>query len=88
MFVRVNLDSTPEKFDGRYFHDLVHHRGLLTSDQTLMSDSRTRHCVYKNRDDGVFKKNFAEAMVAMSKIGVLTGKDGEIRRRMEVVNSK
>lgn len=53
-----------------------------------MSDFCIRYCVYKNRDDGVFKKNFVEVMVVMSKIGVFIGKDGEIWRCMEVVNSK
>lgn len=85
MTTLVNLDSTVAKFDTQYFKDVVRGRGLLTSDQTLLSDSRTRSAVYSNQG-AEFYDNFGKAMVAMSKIGVLTGTHGEIRRLSQYVN--
>lgn len=86
LFSRVSMDSTPHRFDTRYFHGVIRGRGLMTSDQALMDDQRTRRSVYAYRDPTAFSRDFARAMVAMSKIGVLTGDQGEIRRRMSVVN--
>ena len=83
---RVVLDSTARKFDPQYFKDIIRGRGLLTSDQTLLSDSRTEGQVYAN-SGAAFYRNFGDAMVAMSRVGVLTGGSGEIRRVIGQVNS-
>jgi peroxidase len=81
----VELDSTATRFDTQYYKDITRGRGLLTSDQGLLSDARTKGAVYSNRGTE-FLTNFGKAMVAMSQIEVLTGSAGEIRRHMFYVN--
>ncbi|KAL2941716.1 Peroxidase 5 [Bienertia sinuspersici] len=78
----VPLDSiTPNKLDNIYFKNLQNDKGLLTSDQALMTKPTTIHMV-KNFGEkgGVWAKDFAKAMVRMGSIEVLSGTEGEIRR--------
>ncbi|XP_022954383.1 peroxidase 5-like [Cucurbita moschata] len=84
----VALDfSTPHRLDNRYYIELKRNRGLLTSDQTLLSSSLTSKMVLKNANDGSkWAAKFAKAMVKMGKIDVLTGSQGEIRRHCSFVN--
>lgn len=81
----VNMDSTTRRFDSQYYKDIIRGRGLLTSDQGLLYDSRTKRDVHANKGSA-FYRNFAQAMVAMSRIEVLTGRSGEIRRQVGEVN--
>jgi len=83
--VRVDMDSTSRRFDTRYFKDIIRGRGLLTSDQSLLEDPRTKHDVHSNQG-AEFYRNFGKAMVAMSEMEVLTGRSGEIRRNISRVN--
>ncbi|KAL6533037.1 Peroxidase 52 [Orobanche minor] len=83
------LDPTPAKFDIKYFTDLISNKGLLHSDQQLLSggsgaDSFVKQ--YSNDQEG-FYKEFAAAMIRMGDISPLTGKNGEIRRNCRKVNS-
>ncbi|KAL8506054.1 hypothetical protein ACS0TY_017061 [Phlomoides rotata] len=76
-----NLDPTsPDAFDNAYFRNLQGGKGLLTSDQVLFTDNRSKATVNlfasKNK---IFNSAFAEAMTKLGKVGVLTGKQGEIR---------
>ena len=82
---RVDMDSTARRFDTQYFKDIVRGRGLLTSDQSLVEDARTKRAVYSNQG-AEFYRNFGKAMVAMSQMDVLTGSRGEIRRHISRVN--
>jgi len=83
----LNLDlRTPNKFDTDYFLDIVNKEGLQTSDQALLNDARTRPYVYANLNPGFFLDEFGKAMVAMANIGVLTGKEGQIRKHCALVN--
>ena len=85
--VQVSLDKvSPTKFDTQYFKNIVNKLGLLTSDQSMWADSRTKGQVSANTDSATFTANFAKAMVALSKIDVLTGTSGEIRRVCGSVN--
>lgn len=81
----VDMDSTSRRFDSQYYKDIIRGRGLLTSDQGLLYDSRTNRDVHANKG-AAFYRNFANAMVAMSRIEVLTGRSGEIRRQVGQVN--
>ncbi|XXG84643.1 hypothetical protein AAC387_Pa10g2121 [Persea americana] len=84
----VALDlSTPNRLDNKYYKNLGHHRGLLTSDQTLFTSSSTAQMVKNNaRHHLMWEKKFAKAMVRMGSIEVLTGARGEIRRKCRFVN--
>ncbi|KAF5733412.1 peroxidase 5-like [Tripterygium wilfordii] len=83
----VPLDPTPIRLDNKYYMELKHHRGVLTSDQTLMASPSTRGMVVNNAKHGsTWANKFAKAMVHMGSIEVLTGKQGEIRKYCGVVN--
>ncbi|XP_027362193.1 peroxidase 5-like [Abrus precatorius] len=84
----VPLDaSTSIRLDNNYYEGLVNHRGLLTSDQTLLSSESTKEMVVGNAYYGAsWAQKFAQAMVHMGSIEVLTGSDGEIRRHCSFVN--
>lgn len=79
--------ETPGKFDTQYWKNILKKKGLLTSDQTLLDDKRTRKYVYKSLNEGYFGRQFGEAMVAMTNVGVLTGHKGEIRKSCRFVNT-
>ncbi|MQM06533.1 hypothetical protein Taro_039357 [Colocasia esculenta] len=70
----VPLDPpSPEVFDSSYYKGILAHRGLFQSDRALMSSSNTARQVIANAyNEYLFKDKFAEAMVKMGKIGVLT----------------
>ncbi|KHN00230.1 Peroxidase 5 [Glycine soja] len=84
----VVLDaSTPNRLDNNYYALLKNQRGLLTSDQTLLTSPSTRPMVLTNAKHGSkWARKFAKAMVHMGSIQVLTGSQGEIRTRCSVVN--
>ncbi|CAI8605265.1 unnamed protein product [Vicia faba] len=84
----VVLDvGTPNRLDSVYYEGLVNHRGLLTSDQTLLSGQSTQGIVVNNANYGAsWAKKFADAMVHMGSIDVLSGYDGEIRKHCNFVN--
>ncbi|KAG6519544.1 peroxidase 5-like [Zingiber officinale] len=79
--------KTPHKFDNRYYRLVLENRGLFTSDHTLISTQGTTTLVkrlggnYKR-----FQRKFAQSIVKMGAIGVLTGYDGEVRSNCRVVN--
>ncbi|KNA06721.1 hypothetical protein SOVF_178380 [Spinacia oleracea] len=74
---------SPNAFNNDYFRDLTNFQGLLHSDQVLFTGrgSQTDAIVrlYAN-NQGVFFNDFAAAMLKMSRLRVLTGRTGTIRR--------
>ncbi|CAA7391559.1 unnamed protein product [Spirodela intermedia] len=84
----VDMDPpSPTIIDSSYYRNLLFHRGLFTSDQTLMSSPVTAAQVMKNAfNDFLFNRNFAAAMVKMGRVEVLTGTNGEIRKKCNVIN--
>ncbi|KAI8004293.1 Peroxidase 12 [Camellia lanceoleosa] len=79
---------TPNKFDNKYYVDLLHRQGLFTSDQDLYTDERTRDIVESfAHDQNLFYEKFASAMIKMGQLSVLTGGKGEIRANCSVTNS-
>nr|GMC92658.1 peroxidase 5-like [Ipomoea batatas] len=84
----VNLDVlTPNRLDNKFYVDLKNKKGVLISDQTLMSHPKTAKMVNFNaRYGSVWAKKFAAAMVHMGYLDVITGTKGEIRRNCHVVN--
>ncbi|XP_058004452.1 peroxidase 5-like isoform X3 [Hevea brasiliensis] len=83
----VALDPTPNRMDNKYYMELKKNRGLLTSDQTLMSSASTQKMVVNNaRNARKWAAKFAKAMVHMGSLDILTGTNGEIRRQCSIVN--
>ncbi|ONK63102.1 uncharacterized protein A4U43_C07F11440 [Asparagus officinalis] len=78
---------TPNRLDNAFYVNLERRRGLFGSDQMLYDSELTRRVVEENaRRAGVWGKKFGKAMVKMGAIEVLTGRQGEIRRKCNVVN--
>ncbi|CAA6658297.1 unnamed protein product [Spirodela intermedia] len=75
-------------FDNSYFKLVAKRRGLFQSDAALLDDADTRSHVIRlaESDNSVFFREFAEAMVNMGNIAVLTGSQGEIRKNCARVN--
>jgi peroxidase len=79
---------SPNKFDNKYYVDLMNRQGLFTSDQDLYTDSRTKDIVTRFAvDEDLFFEEFVKSMVKMGQLSVLTGKQGEIRANCSVRNS-
>lgn len=79
---------TPNKFDNKYYVDLVNRQGLFTSDQDLYTDSRTKDIVSSfAEDESLFFEKFVLAMTKMGQLSVLTGRQGEIRVNCSIRNS-
>ncbi|PKI44906.1 peroxidase 51-like [Punica granatum] len=86
--IAVNMDpNTPRKFDNMYFKNLQSGHGLFTSDQVLFTDSRSRPTVNAwARNSAAFNQAFITAMTKLGRVGVKTGKNGNIRRDCAVFN--
>nr|GMC84094.1 cationic peroxidase 1-like [Ipomoea batatas] len=85
----VPLDTTtPILFDNAYFKNLQSQKGLLHSDQQLLSGGSTDSIVNEYiSHSSKFANDFGKAMEKMSKLSPLTGTDGEIRRDCRRMNS-
>ncbi|XP_020221818.1 peroxidase 5 [Cajanus cajan] len=84
----VSMDpSSPAIADVGYYLNILTNRGLFTSDQTLLSNAETASQVNQYaRNSYLWANKFADAMVKMGQISVLTGNAGEIRTNCRVVN--
>ncbi|KAK2637213.1 hypothetical protein Ddye_032005 [Dipteronia dyeriana] len=90
LVVPMNPACHADTMDASYYVGLMRNRGLFTSDQTLMTSPETENEVYRYanyHDSMLWKRNFADAMVKMGQIDVLTGYNGgEIRSNCRVIN--
>ncbi|KAL6973285.1 Peroxidase 41 [Sarracenia purpurea var. burkii] len=83
-----NDPITPGVFDNAYFKNLQNGLGLLSSDQALIVDSRTKPFVELfATNQTAFFEVFARAMEKTSLLDVITGQQGEVRVRCDRVNS-
>lgn len=80
--VAINMDPiTPRAFDNIYYRNLQQGMGLFTSDQVLFTDARSRPTVNAwATNSQAFNKAFIEAMTKLGRVGVKTGRNGNIRR--------
>ncbi|KAF3643250.1 Peroxidase 2 [Capsicum chinense] len=83
----ATLDPTAAIFDSKYFSNLVSKKGLLHSDQALVSGGKTGGFVKEySKNLRTFSKDFAKSMIKMGDIKPLTGKQGQIRVNCRKVN--
>ena len=84
---RAPLDPvTTYRFDNAYFENLASNTGLLESDQALMTDPDTADLVNRYRMyPRFFFHDFANSMVKLSYVGILTGEEGKIRQNCRFV---
>ncbi|KAG8076146.1 hypothetical protein GUJ93_ZPchr0006g43555 [Zizania palustris] len=76
-------------FDTSYYRHVVKRRGLFYSDASLLTDATTRDYVQRiatGKFDDEFFRDFSESMTKMGNVGVLTGDEGEIRKKCYVIN--
>ncbi|XP_010531296.1 PREDICTED: peroxidase 50 [Tarenaya hassleriana] len=80
--VAINMDpTTPRQFDNVYYKNLQQGKGLFTSDQVLFTDPRSKSTVNQWASNGqLFNQAFTNAMIKLGRVGVKTGRNGNIRR--------
>lgn len=79
---------TPLKFDNNYYKNLLANKGLLNSDEVLLTKNQVSADLvkkYAERND-LFFEQFAKSMVKMGNISPLTGSRGEIRKICRRIN--
>ena len=88
--IAVDMDPvTPTAFDNAYYGNLARGMGLFTSDQALYSDGASRPAVRDFAENQTrFFEAFKDAMVKLGRVGVKTGRHGEIRRDCTAFNKK
>ncbi|XP_030455840.1 peroxidase 73-like [Syzygium oleosum] len=86
--IAINMDPiTPRTFDNVYFKNLQNGMGLFTSDQVLFTDPRSRPTVNAwASSTPAFQSAFVTAMTKLGRVGVKTGRNGNIRRDCSVFN--
>ncbi|KAG0518679.1 hypothetical protein BDA96_09G197200 [Sorghum bicolor] len=86
----VEMDPGSFKtFDLSYFANVAKRRGLFHSDGALLTDPTTRAYVLRHATGNYkeeFFADFAASMLKMGAVDVLTGSQGEIRKKCSVVN--
>lgn len=83
----VAFDTTKNAFDNGYFIMLQSGAGLLSSDQTLMADGRTRAIVNTYAmNTAAFFFDFGQAMVRMGMVDVKQEKEGNVRLNCRKLN--
>jgi peroxidase len=81
------FDATRNSFDSLYFNALQRKAGVLTSDQTLYADTRTRNIVNGfSSNQPMFFRRFQLAMVKMGTLDVKQGSRGEVRKNCHKIN--
>lgn len=88
----VPLDfTTPARFDNHYFINILQGKGLLGSDTVLITQNYTGEIIKQvwafASDERLFFASYANSMVKMGNINVLTGSQGEIRKNCRFVNT-
>ncbi|XP_047312411.1 peroxidase 72-like [Impatiens glandulifera] len=81
--------SSPFKFDNSYFINLLAFKGLLSSDQVLLTENAQSMGLVKMyaESNDLFFQQFAKSMIKMGNISPLTNFRGEIRRNCRLINS-
>ncbi|GAV61377.1 peroxidase domain-containing protein [Cephalotus follicularis] len=75
------------RFDNAYYTNLANNTGLLESDQALKGDPNTAALVNSySMNTFLFFNDFAASMVKLGNVGILTGKQGQIRLKCGSVN--
>ncbi|XP_022157575.1 peroxidase 20 isoform X2 [Momordica charantia] len=82
--------GTPARFDNHYFLSILQGKGLLGSDNVLITqdyegDIRRQVWSYAS-DQTLFFASFVKSIVKMGNINVLTAHQGEVRKNCRVTN--
>ncbi|KAA8519991.1 hypothetical protein F0562_014247 [Nyssa sinensis] len=87
-FVEMDPGSFKTFDEDSYYTLVIKRRGLFQSDAALLDDSETKAYVklQATTHGSTSFKDFGDSMVKMGRIGVLTGKAGEIRKICTRIN--
>lgn len=81
------FDATRNDFDNLYFNALIRKAGVLFSDQTLLTNAKTRAAVNGYAmNQAMFFLDFQQAMVKMGMVDVKEGGKGEVRHNCRKIN--
>lgn len=82
--------KTPARFDNHYYHNIIEGKGLLQSDNVLVSQDYEgvirEHVWSYAKNQKYFFDSFAYSVTKMGNINVLTGDEGEVRKTCRYVN--
>ncbi|KAF4383285.1 hypothetical protein F8388_009316 [Cannabis sativa] len=80
---------SPTRFDNTYFKNLLASKGLLSSDQVLVTSSEAskKLVIQYAENNELFFEHFAKSMIKMGNISPLTGSRGEIRKNCRRINN-
>nr|KJB17956.1 hypothetical protein B456_003G029000 [Gossypium raimondii] len=86
--IAINMDpNTPRAFDNVYYKNLQQGKGLFTSDQVLFTDKRSKPVVNAwAANSNTFNSAFITAITKLGRVGVKTGRNGNIRRNCDAFN--
>jgi peroxidase len=81
--------ASPKKFDNSYFKNILASKGLLNSDQVLLTKNEASMELVKKyaESNELFFEQFSKSMVKMGNISPLTGSRGEIRKSCRKINA-
>ena len=86
--MRLDL-ITADVLDNKYYVGVQNNLGLFTSDHALTTLPQLNNAVNENaKSADVWVKKFKRASVKMGEIEVLTGDQGEIRKKCSAVNAR
>nr|ACN60161.1 peroxidase [Tamarix hispida] len=79
---------SPNKFDNKYYVNLMNRQGLFTLDEDLYMDKTTKSIVTSFAiNQSLFFEKFVLSMIKMGQFSVLTGTQGEIRANCSARNA-
>lgn len=78
--------ESSRSFDNHYYEILKDNKGLFTSDATLLTNKKASKVASKMLDSETFFDEFAKSMLKMGAIEVLTGTQGQIRKKCNSIN--
>lgn len=82
--------ATPLRFDNDYYINLLEGKGLLGSDNVLVSEDEegeiSKQVWSYASNQNLFFDSFVKSIVKMGNINVLTGYQGEIRKNCRLIN--
>ncbi|WCJ20681.1 Peroxidase superfamily protein [Euphorbia peplus] len=82
--------TTPARFDNHYFHNILQGQGLLGSDNVLVMEDEEGEITEKvwayASNQHLFFQSFANSMLKMGNINVLTGNHGDVRKNCRFLN--
>ncbi|XP_076924538.1 putative Peroxidase 48 [Bidens hawaiensis] len=86
--MKMDYEGTGSGFGTLYYRGLLQGKGILFVDQQLLAGEETANWVRQYASDvSMFYRDFAQVMMKLSSIQVLTGQSGEVRTNCREVSS-